>query len=491
MILKDLLKGCDVVLYGEGHISISAIVQDSRHVTPGSLFVAIKGFQQDGHDYCDIALEKGAVAIVVETLPERFEQIQATGVAVVHADNTREILAKMARTFYEKPDEAIKLIGITGTNGKTSLTYIIEALIQSEYSGCGVIGTIAIRYGDFYEEATGTTPEAVPLMKHFKQMKEKNIDFAVMEVSSHALSLSRVSGLSFELGIFTNLTQDHLDFHETMEAYFNAKKRLFMQVSGKSVINIDDPYGANLYHELKSSSRSVVSYGFSPEADYVISGFSMDYTGSRFTLTGSFGVQEFKLSVPGRFNAYNFTAAVIAGLHLEIPLERIVEILPQVTIPGRLQQVDNPLNIPIYVDYAHTPDALLKAIKAVSEFTEKRVICVFGCGGDRDRGKRPMMGEIAETEADLVIVTSDNPRTEEPSAIIQDILKGMKHPDRALINVDRYEAISEAVRHYQKGDCILIAGKGHENYQIIGSEKVHFDDKETAQTIVRGIYDQK
>jgi len=483
MHLLELMKGTDTVFNGTQNPDILGIAQNSRRVIPGGLFVAIKGYQQDGQQYISAALEKGAVAIVVETIPQNIEELMDKGIAVIQTHDARLMIAQLARTFYGKPDQALKVIGITGTNGKTSLTYILEAILNEQTQDCGVIGTIAIRYGDVSLPSNGTTPEAVDIMTHFSQMLQSGIKHVAIEVSSHALALHRVHGLDFEVGIFTNLTQDHLDFHETMAAYFDAKKQLFQQVKGLSLINIDDDYGLMLYQELKNLNKPVKSYGFSAEADFMIGDFEMDSLGSSFSVTHEGERQSFEVGIPGRFNAYNFAVAIATARYLGISVEILKRVLPKVRVPGRLERVELSSPAALYVDFAHSPDALLKVLRAVREFTKGRVICVFGCGGDRDRGKRPLMGEIAEREADLVIVTSDNPRTEDPLMIIQGIISGMRHPEKVMISIDRREAIKEALTCARPGDCILIAGKGHEDYQIIGTEKSHFDDREVARAI--------
>lgn len=491
MKLNVLIKGIDFLSFGTGNPDILGITQDSRHVMPGDLFVAIKGFKQDGHQYVAMAIERGALAVVVEEMPEEVDKWIALGIVILNTKDARRDLSLLARTFYNKPDLELQAIGITGTNGKTSLTYILEALLSAGHKSCGVVGTISIRYGDYIKPASGTTPEALELMKHFREMCQQGIRHVAVEVSSHALALKRVHDLSFEVGIFTNLTQDHLDFHETMEAYFNAKKQLFNQVRGISLINIDDEYGLALYQDLKNEHHKVVGYGFSHLADIRLSDFEMNSQGSHFTLNTTEGSTRYAVGIPGRFNAYNFAVAIATARYFGISEETLMHVLPLVRVPGRLERVVVPTKAELYVDFAHTPDALIKVLSAVREFTVGRIICVFGCGGDRDKTKRPLMGEFAEKTADIVIVTSDNPRTENPETIIADILKGMNHPDRAITLLDRRQAIEKALQIGQIGDCILIAGKGHEDYQIIGTEKIHFDDRLVAIDIARGNNDKK
>jgi UDP-N-acetylmuramoyl-L-alanyl-D-glutamate--2,6-diaminopimelate ligase len=490
MYLNSLIQGIDFLRYGTGNPDIVGITQDSRLVKPGGMFVAVKGFQQDGHIYIAKAIEKGALAVVVEQLPEAVDNWMDSGVVFLKTKDVRRDLSILARSFYNKPDLALQVIGITGTNGKTSLTYILESLLNAGSKSCGVVGTISIRYGAHTQPASGTTPEALDLMKHFRDMCQLGIEHVAVEVSSHALALQRVHDVSFEVGIFTNLTQDHLDFHETMEAYFGAKKQLFYQVRGLSFINIDDAYGLELYQSLKNEHHAVMGYGFSHLADIRLSDFEMNSQGSHFTLNTTEGSRRYTVGIPGRFNAYNFAVAIAAAQYFGVSEETLQQVLPLVRVPGRLERVDLLRGPELYVDFAHTPDALIKVLTAVREFTTGSLICVFGCGGDRDKSKRPLMGEFAEKAADVVIVTSDNPRTENPHDIMSDILKGMNHPNRAISLLDRRQAIERALQIAKSGDCIVIAGKGHEDYQIIGTEKFHFDDRLVAIEIARNNNDK-
>lgn len=485
MHLNILIKGIDFVCYGNGNPDVLAITQDSRRVIPGGMFVAVRGYQQDGHQFIAAAIEKGALAIVVEDMPVEAKDWIDSGIVFLKTNDVRLALSLLARSFYGKPDLELGVIGITGTNGKTSLTYILEALLNAHKKTCGVIGTISIRYGEYAQASSGTTPEALELMKHFSEMIRTGIKQVAVEVSSHALALCRVHDVSFEVGIFTNLTQDHLDFHETMEAYFNAKRQLFLQVRGLSYINIDDDYGLELYQDLKRDHRKVLSYGFSHSADIRLSDFNMNSLGSSFTLNTSSGSRSYSVGIPGRFNAYNFAVAISTAQYFGVSEETLLQVLPLIRVPGRLERVELDSESNVYVDYAHTPDALIKTLTAIREFTPNRIVCVFGCGGDRDKSKRPLMGEFAEKAADVVIVTSDNPRNEDPESIISDILKGMKHPERAIVLTDRRQAIKRALQISKAGDCILVAGKGHEDYQIIGTEKTHFDDRLVAVEMAR------
>lgn len=484
MKIMTLIRNTDGILYGEPECDIQSIAQDSRAVGPGSLFVAIKGFQTDGHQYLNQAIENGASALVVEDLPEDVNRLTLSGVAVIHSSNTRQFLAQISKRFYGEPDEHMCLVGVTGTNGKTSLTYILSALLEAAEKPCGVIGTISVRFADELYPALGTTPESLQLMQYFQKMRSKDVQHVVMEVSSHALALDRTFGLAFKVGIFTNLTQDHLDFHETMEAYFDAKRRLFEQVTGLCILNGDDVYGQRLSQELKRAGKNVLTYGFSTLADVQVTNTTLQSDGSYFTLVGQGWSQRYHCEIPGRFNVHNFAAAICAARYLGITEAQIASVLPQVRVPGRLEKVTLEGGPTVFVDYAHTPDALEKVLTTMKEFTTGRVICVFGCGGDRDKTKRPIMGEVAERFADRVILTSDNPRTEDPDAILSDILKGMRHPDKAIVIKDRQQAIEEALKSFMPGDSILIAGKGHEDYQILGKEKIHFDDREVVRKLM-------
>lgn len=470
MKLKQLLS--DVEVRGNYHreLKITGVAYDSRKVKPGYLFVAIEGFKVDGHDYINQAREAGAVALIVEK--EGFNQIDCLKV-----DSSRKALSIISNNFYNHPTREIGLIGVTGTNGKTSITYIVRDLLIAMGQKYGVIGTIGNQIGDKIYPTSVTTPESLELCELFAEMVEDSTDTAIMEVSSHSLSLDRVASLDFDVAVFTNLTQDHLDYHKNMNHYFKAKKKLF-DLAKKSVINVDDPYGQKLYND----SEDVLSYAISQEADLKATRIEMTESGTHLTFL--YNNKMYEVDTPFHGNIYvlnvlaSFGALIQCGYELDEIINAAKDIKP---VRGRLEKVPNNLEINVFVDYAHTPDALNNVLLIGRSFTSNRLISVFGCGGDRDKTKRPLMGKISERVADYSIVTSDNPRTENPVRIIDDIIKGIPADSiKYSIQPDREAAIHQAIKMAKKGDTVIISGKGHETYQIIGTEVTHFNDYEKA-----------
>ncbi len=479
MKLKELLKsikGCKI--QGSEDTEILDIQYDSRAVVHGSLFVAIKGEKADGNLFAKQAIEKGAVAVVTD------EECLIQGAATIRVDNSREALARLSAAFYGEPARKLRLVGITGTNGKTTTSFLIESILREAGLNPGVIGTISYRYAGKVLPAPNTTPESLDLQRLLRDMVDSGVKAVVMEVSSHALAQDRVAGCIFDVGVFTNLTQDHLDYHGTMDSYFAAKARLFTDFIDEgraAVINMDDPKGEELS---KRSVGRVIGYskagkGRGKESIYPKDiRFGVD--GIKGTIATPSGDINIKSSLVGEFNLHNILAAVGAGLGLGLPVDAIEKGIESLkNVPGRLERVDAGQAFTILVDYAHTPDALERVLSTLKGLTDKRIITVFGCGGDRDRGKRPIMGSIAVRYSDMVVVTSDNPRTEEPLRIIEDIKAGMREGSYMTIP-DRREAIKAAIENAKEGDVVLLAGKGHEDYQIIGKEKTHFDDREEA-----------
>ena len=459
---------------GDTEKEIKGICYDSRKTKPGSVFVCIVGFETDGHKYIVSALEKGASVIVVQNgseIPEIPEEI-----TVIYADNTRKTLASLAANFYGHPEQKLNIIGITGTNGKTTVTTLIKSILEFEGKKVGLIGTNANMIGDTVLPTERTTPESLELIALFSDMLAAGVEYVVMEVSSHSLELFRVYGIPFKVGAFTNLTQDHLDFHVTMENYLNAKKKLFLQ-SESGVINIDDPAGKSVFDEkmCPMTGFSVDGEGDMNASDVCISAqgviFDLAYGGKSYTV---------RMGIPGKFSVYNALTAIGVVVSAGISIDRAIEALTFAKgVMGRCETVDTGTDYSVIIDYAHTPDGLENIISTVKEFAENRVITLFGCGGDRDRTKRPLMGEIAAKLSDYCIVTSDNPRTEEPGAIIKDILVGVEKTDCPHTVIEnRKEAIAYALKFAEKGDCVILAGKGHETYQIIGKTKNHFDERE-------------
>ena len=495
MKLSDLIKD-----YSKSEIThdpeISSIASNSRNIQPGGLFIAVKGFIVDGHDYIDQAFENGAIAVIAQTNPKNLEN-------VILVENSRLSMASIAANFYGNPSKDMTLVGITGTNGKTTTTWLLESIFKNCGFSTGVIGTINIRYNNQVFDNPVTTPDSIDLQKTLYKMKKTGVTHVIMEVSSHGLDLNRVDYCQFDLGVFTNLSQDHLDYHKDMNDYFNCKKRFFTQCLRSSkkknpiaVLNIDDPKGKILLKSLKYKTIAV-STKKKTDATDAAAIFSQDITDDIHGLSGTICLSHtsFHLTSPltGSFNLENILCAAGAAHALDIPSHQIKKGVEDcVTIPGRLEKIDNPIDRFLFVDYAHTPGALESILMTLKKRAPKRIITVFGCGGDRDRSKRPLMGQVACRHSHIAIVTSDNPRTEHPDSIINDILKGMDgfhklsendlllHPFKKgyLVEVDRKKALKKAIFISKPGDIIIAAGKGHETYQITNAGTIHFDDKE-------------
>jgi UDP-N-acetylmuramoyl-L-alanyl-D-glutamate--2,6-diaminopimelate ligase len=461
---------------------VSNIQYDSRKVKKNSVFVAITGFKTDGHNFIMDAINNGAIAVVVErddAIPD--EIFHHSKVARILVKDSRIAIAELSKGFYKDPTSKLKLIGITGTNGKTTTSFILKNILQHSGYKTGLVGTIANYIGETKIESKLTTPESNDLNNFFYQMINENCSHAVMEVSSHSLVLNRVYGLNFSSAVFTNITSDHLDFHNTFEEYFNAKKILFDNLSEKSfaIINSDDNNSNNI---IKNSKAKVFSYGLSDNSDFQIKNIHYDLNGTNFSITNGKNQYQIHTSLIGTFNAYNATSAFAAAYALGINENQIIEGInsaPQV--PGRFEVIGSGSK-KVIVDYSHTADSLEKALQAVREIVnnEVQVITVFGCGGDRDKTKRPVMGRIASELSDKVVITSDNPRTENPFSIIEDIKKGITK-NNFIVEENREEAIRKAIKTADDESVILIAGKGHENYQEINGVRNHFSDQEVAR----------
>ena len=500
MFFRELLKVIEPLkVSGDTGIEIQGLFYDSRRVESGGLFFALRGSAADGHLFIDAALRSGAAAVVVED-----DSAVPSGIPCVTVADSRRAMARMAALYYGNPTDRVPLIGITGTNGKTTTSYIIEAILEAAGMPAAVLGTVSYRFQEKAFPAPHTTPESAELQRLLREMGEMGAKSVVMEVSSHALDQRRVEGCSFDAGVFTNLTRDHLDYHKDMEAYLASKKRLFSELLAPdrkkprrtSAVNMDDPYGPEI---AASSACPVLYYGIGPDAQVTARDISYSINGITGLLVTPKGEDRFSSGMPGRFNLYNILAAAAAGMALDLPLCAVISgIEGHKKVPGRLEKVDNNLGVGIFVDYAHTGDALENVLRTLNELAEGRIITVFGCGGDRDRGKRPLMGEVAGRFSDLAIITSDNPRTEDPAAIMGDIREGILplgirdygteeldsgFAEKGYVLVEsRREAISLAIRLAAPGDIVLLAGKGHEDYQIIGSERLHFDDREEASS---------
>lgn len=482
---------------------VLAIVQDSRSVTPGSLFVAVQGYHADGHQFIPQAMQQGAVAVVAG---EKHGVSVSADTPLIRVPDSRAALAFLADVFYGRPSRRLKLIGITGTNGKTTTNYLVQSMLSAGGFSAGLIGTIHHRVGDKIYPALNTTPESLELQQLLAEMVDRGFGYCVMEVSSHALALGRTAACVFAVGAFTNLTQDHLDFHGTMEEYFQAKRALFAGLGpdNHAVVNIDDPYGPEIINATKAT---VITTGLSAGADIHPRGTIVhDMDGLSFVVKTPSGTVAVESPLVGAHNVFNILTAVGIGTALGLGNSAIALGVKNLqAIPGRMEKVDDegqPFGV--LVDYAHTEDAIVRLLGSVREVAAGRIIMVFGCGGDRDRTKRPLMGAAAVDGSDIVIVTSDNPRTEDPLVIIGEIEAGMERDgfrmaenERAsrssfpvektpyFIIPDRREAIQRAITMAMPGDVVVIAGKGHEDYQIIGETKNHFDDREEARRAVR------
>jgi UDP-N-acetylmuramoyl-L-alanyl-D-glutamate--2,6-diaminopimelate ligase len=489
--LLDGLAGCQVL--GDLDAPVTGVAYHSREVVPGGLFVALKGCRTDGHLYLAASLDQGARVVVTEQ-----ELTTPKGVTVVRVDQARLALAHISAAFYDHPSRELTLVGITGTNGKTSTTYILEAILRAAGCRVGVVGTVNYRVGESTWPAPVTTPESLDLQRLLREMRTRGVTHVFLEVSSHALDLRRVDGAVFAAAVFTNLSQDHLDYHRDLDEYFAAKSRLFLEIlangrpfrGGLAVLNLDDPRG----RELKDAVRvPALTYGLNPESLVRPLSCRFRQDGLSARLTTPAGEVEITSRLVGPFNLANILAAAATALGLGIDPDTVargIAALPGV--PGRLERFGPPAGPGVFVDYAHTPAAITQAVAALQTLNFSRLITVFGCGGDRDRSKRPLMGQAAAAGSQLVIVTSDNPRTEDPLAIIGEIDAGLKKSglprlDAAaaqrgeagyLVIPDRREAIRLAVSLARPGEAVLVAGKGHEDYQIWGAERRHFDDRE-------------
>ncbi|MEA4954261.1 MAG: UDP-N-acetylmuramoyl-L-alanyl-D-glutamate--2,6-diaminopimelate ligase [Pseudoflavonifractor sp.] len=468
MQLKALLEGVGYAGPAPEDVEIKGLSYDTRTLRPGELFVALRGYKTDGHRYIGEALQKGAAAVVCEEMGE----------GLLTVPDSRAALAVLSANWFGHPARALTVVGVTGTNGKTTTTSLLKAMIEEALgTKAGLIGTNENRVGDEVYPADRTTPESWEVQHWLRRMADSGCTHVVMEVSSHALCLHRVDGIHFAVGAFTNLTQDHLDFHKTMEAYKEAKGRLFKQC-GTAVLNLDDEAGRSYAAE---APCPVFTYSERrDEADLTAKNLRLFSNRVEFEAVTREEISRVKLGIPGGFTVYNALCALGCAHVLGISISRAAIALAKAPgVKGRMEVVPTPGAGTVLIDYAHTPDALENALITLRDFTQGRLICLFGCGGDRDRGKRPIMGALAASLADFVVVTSDNPRTEEPTAIIDDILKGMKGFETPrLVEPDRRKAIRAAVNLLEEGDTLVLAGKGHETYQEVNGEKHHLDERE-------------
>ena len=475
MKLKKIVEDYEIrLIKGDLNVEILHIENDSRNIKKGSLFIAEKGFTVDGHDFIHKAIEMGARAVVIQ------EDVEIKGdVAVIKVEDSIDALASFASVFYGKPWENMDMIGITGTNGKTSISYFMKGILEANKNRVGILGTMGSVIDGRLSNLENTTPNAIVIHSLLNEMLKSKVNSCIMEVSSHALELKRVEHMKFQIGVFTNLTKDHLDYHETMEKYFKSKLKLFYKTDKYNIINIDDLYSQRIFEEVKNTTP-ILTYGINNKADIFATEIEYNLSKVSFKLNTPDGSKNISLNVPGQFSVYNGLAAAACGYAQGIDLETIKIGLEAVEgIKGRFEVVPTNTDYTVIIDFAHTADGLEKVLTVMDEFAEGRKIVVFGAGGNRDKTKRPEMGETVGNHADLSIVTSDNPRYEDPAAIIEDVLVGTRRSNGEYISiVDRVEAIKYALKNARAKDIILLAGKGHETYTLINGETIACDEKQ-------------
>lgn len=460
---------------------ITDIVYDSRKVTPGSMFICLEGEHVDGHDFVRQAVRQGAVCLLVQ------KAVDVDSVTVITVKDTRYAMQKIVPYYFDYPAKKLHLIGVTGTNGKTTITHLVRAILMEHGHKVGLMGTIHTLVGDDVLPVKNTTPDVVDLQKTLALMVEKGMEYVVMEVSSHAIEMGRVAGLEYDIGIFTNITRDHLDFHKTFENYINAKAKLFKRTNKAAVINLDDDAALSM---VKAAKCPVFGYTIDKQGQLRAENINVHAKGTSFDVIYDNQRITLNLRITGIFNVYNVLAAIGAALISGVPMDTIKSALEKFdSVPGRFELVEVGQDFTVIVDYAHTPDGLENVLKTAKAFTKGQLITVFGCGGDRDRTKRPIMGRIAVEYADVVVITSDNPRSENPEAILDEIEAGIKQvitDNKQYVKIcDRRAAIEYAIKLAGKNDVVLIAGKGHETYQILKDKTIDFDDRQVARDIIR------
>ncbi len=478
MKVSELLQGVEVKeIIGNKDANVTGVSFDSRAVQTGNLFVCISGFESDGHAYAPMAIERGATVLVCE------KDLRELGATCIIVENSRAALAQIAANYYGHPEQKFCLIGVTGTNGKTTVTYLIKSVLEAMGKKVGLIGTNQNMIGNEVIPSKRTTPDSLELMRLFARMADSEVDYVVMEVSSHSLVLDRVTACTFDVAGFTNITQDHLDFHKTMEEYLEAKGILF-RMARHGVINADDESVARLREV--STCEKLIAYGESAESDMQISHVELKENGVFFDLTYDGKTHFVELGIPGKFSVYNALTALGCLAMAGIPLEDAVRCLKKARgVKGRVELVETGRDYSVIIDYAHTPDGLENVIRTIRGFAKGRVITLFGCGGDRDKTKRPKMGKIASELSDVSIVTSDNPRSEDPKAIIEDVLVGViDGGGEYKVIPNRFDAIEYALDFAQKDDVVLLAGKGHETYQILADRTITFDEREIVRKLL-------
>ena len=486
MELKAIIAGIEgLKAKGNLDINVKSVECDSRKIEKDGMFIAIKGFESDGHKYIKQAIENGAKVVMVQEDAKLNKQDFADDTTIIVAPNTRIALAKIACNFYKNPSRKMKIIGVTGTKGKTTTTFMIKSILEKHGQKVGLIGTVYNYIGERnLGESSRTTPESIELQRLFSKMVEEEIDTVIMEVSSQALKLHRVDGIDFDLAIFTNFSEDHISAqeHPNMEDYFDSKLKL-MEMSKKSFINSDDFHVRKVKKRLPE--KEIKTYGVDNEADLIAKDITITNSSVDFKVKIGGKNERVKTGIPGRFSVYNSLAAICVGAELGVTAEEIKESLLNIRVPGRSELVPNKKDLVIMIDYAHSPESLQSILSAVKSYTRGKVISVFGCGGDRDKSKRPVMGQISTSIADFSIITSDNPRTEDPEAIVKEIEEGAsKTKGKYITIVDRTEAIKYAIDMATKNDIIVLAGKGHETYQEINGEKKHYDEREIIKEVI-------
>ena len=486
MKLSKILVGLEnLKAKGDLDIDITGLESNSKNVKEGYLFIAIKGFSVDGHDYINNAIEAGAKAIMVQEGCDLKKIKLPSDVTLIMAKDTRHALAICSCNFYDNPSRKFRLIGVTGTKGKTTTTFMIKEILEKAGYKVGLIGTIATYInGKMVSESSRTTPESIELQKIFAQMVEAGVEYVVMEVSSQSLKLHRVDGCDFNIAVFTNFSEDHISAneHPDMKDYFESKLKLF-KMCDNGIINVDDLQVSKIPKLFPESN--ILTYGIDNYCEVLAKDVTITNSYVDFRVKVSDRNERVKVSIPGRFSVYNALAAICVAKKVGISSDKVIEALAQIRVPGRSEMVENKKEIPIMIDYAHSPESLQNILSAVKSYTRGKVISVFGCGGDRDKAKRPIMGEISGRIADFTFITSDNPRTEKPEEIVAEIEKGIKKTKgNYKVVVDRTEAIKEAIAMATKLDIIVLAGKGHEPYQEINGEKLPYDERIIVKEII-------
>lgn len=482
MKLREILADIDVISFtGDMDLEIKGITYDSRKVRAGDLFICVSGYVQDGHNYINDALSKEAAAFIVE------RDVEAAGAAIVKVKSSRAAMPLLASSFYGNPTEELQLVGITGTSGKTTTTYLLKSIFEAADKKTGLLGTISTQIGDKVYVSSKTTPESIDLQCLFREMADMHMDYAVMEVSSHSLELGRVEGCRFSAGVFTNLSQDHLDFHKNMDSYREAKKKLFYKTRNANIINIDDMHGRLIADEIKSLKTPLITFGIDNKADIMAKNIDINSKGVSFILTTPQYETELKIKIPGKFSVYNALAAAAVAYSAGIDKDAIRDGLYKVgCVPGRSEIIQTDTPYTVMIDYAHKPDGLDKILTTIRQYAKGRIITLFGCGGDRDKEKRPMMGKIAGELSDYVIITSDNPRSEEPMEIIEQAEAGIKSTGCDYICIEnRRDAIKYALKMAKPDDIVLLAGKGHEPYQVLKDRTIPFDERDIVEELLR------